>query len=46
MFENENSQKYNTWTGVGLTIVVIIVCITIGFLFGKDIYERKHATVT
>ena len=44
-FEENESTKFKTWQGATLTIIVITICSVIGFLFGKDIYERKIANV-
>lgn len=44
-FEENESTKFKTWQGATLTIIVITICSVIGFMFGKDIYERKIANV-
>lgn len=45
VFEEHENNKFNTNIGVSLTFLIIISCIIMGWLFGKEIYERKTPTV-
>ena len=45
-FEKDESKNYHTWFGIISSISVFICCIVIGFLFGKEIYERKVPIVS
>ncbi len=45
-FEENESTKFKTCQGATLTLIVITVCSVIGFLFGREIYERKIAVVS
>jgi hypothetical protein len=42
-FEDNDSNKYKTWQGFLFTMIVIILCSVIGFLFGQEIYQRKDS---
>lgn len=41
MFEENNSQSFNTKLGSVFTIMLFAVILCLGFLFGKEIYEKK-----
>lgn len=45
IFEEFDSQRYSTKTGIFFTILIVITCIVIGFLFGQEIYSRDNPTV-
>lgn len=45
IFEEKDNQKFTTLVGTILTFFIIITCCVIGFLFGKEIYERKSPSV-
>lgn len=45
IFEENTHNKYTTIGGLCFTVLIIIVCIVIGFLFGKEIYQRKAPVV-
>lgn len=44
-FEEDNNQTFKTNIGATLTIMMLIVVTVIGFLFGKEIYQRKTPLV-
>ena len=44
-FEEDENQKFTTNLGVIMTIILIIISLVIGFLFGKEIYQRKNPSV-
>ena len=46
MFEDEDSQSFSTYVGACLTLIAYIGIISIGFLFGKEIYQRNIPIVT
>ena len=41
-FENENNQRYRTVEGAIFSIVIFVIAIVIAFLFGQEVYQRKH----
>lgn len=45
IFEEKESQKFTTTFGLTMTGIIIITCIIISFLFGKEIYQRKSPSV-
>lgn len=45
MFEENGSQKYNTILGNITTFLLFITCLTIGFMFGQEIYLRQTPIV-
>lgn len=45
IFEKNMSQKHNTLIGNIVTKIILITSSLLGFLFGKEIYERKTPTV-
>lgn len=45
IFEEKENQKFTTIFGLISTVVIIITCIIISFLFGKEIYQRKNPSV-
>ena len=44
-FEENESTKFRTWQGSMLTLIVLVVCSTIGVLFGQEVYKRNQANV-
>ena len=42
-FEDNNSNKYKTWQGSILTIIIILTCSVISFLFGQEVYQRQQS---
>jgi hypothetical protein len=40
----DGDDKYKTWAGFWFTAITLVFSITLSFLFGKDIYERKNPT--
>lgn len=45
ILEENDSTIFTTLVTRALTVLIIISCIIIGFLFGKEIYQRKNPTV-
>jgi hypothetical protein len=45
IFEEKHSQRHNTTGGLIFTFLLLVVTCIIGFLFGKEIYERKYPVV-
>lgn len=45
IFEERDTQKFSTILGTVSTLMIVITCIIIGFMFGKEIYERKNPSV-
>lgn len=46
MFEEHNVQAFKTYIGAVLTLITFITLTIIGFLFGREIYQRKIPIVT
>ena len=46
LFEEDDLQKFKTCFGGVLTLLISICVIVIGFIFGKEIYERETPKVT
>ena len=44
-FENDDSTNYKTNQGAFFTLIVIISCSVIGFIFGQEIYLRENPIV-
>ena len=40
-FEEEGSSLFTTFIGSIVTLIIVVAIIVIGFLFGKEVYERK-----
>lgn len=45
ILEEEENQKHTTVFGLLVSFLIVVTCIVVGFLFGKEIYERKNPTV-
>ena len=45
LFEEKESSKYHTKTGLLATILLVITCIVIGNLFGKELYLKQNPNV-
>lgn len=45
IFEEKEHQKFSTIGGIVLTFLLLFTCIIIGYLFGKEIYQRNNPTV-
>lgn len=45
-FENDNSTRFQTIGGFCFSFLIIMSCSIIGFLFGKEIYEKKNPIVS
>lgn len=45
-FENEKHFKYRTIQGSIFSVMIFIVCLVLGFLFGSEVWERKKPIVT
>lgn len=45
IFEEKENNKYTTLLGTLMTLLIIITCIVMGFLFGREIFERKNPSV-
>ena len=44
-FEEEDLTEYKTYVGSVMTITTLVLCVVMSFLFGKEIYEKKHPNV-
>ncbi len=44
-FEDDNSSKFKSVSGFCFSVSCIIICVTIGSLFGNEIFERKEPMV-
>ena len=45
-FENEYSNKYNSYFSLLLTLILIFGTITVGFIVGTEVYKRKKPKLT
>jgi hypothetical protein len=45
-FELDDSKIYKTFQGAFISISILISCVILGFLFGRDLYERKLPIVS
>lgn len=44
--ENNDSSRYQSISGLIISIITIITCLTISMLFGNEIYEKKNPIVS
>lgn len=44
-FENDDSKTYRSIEGVVFSIITLIAIVTISFLFGQELYQRKNPIV-
>ena len=44
--ESDDSQNFTSIQGGILTLIIILVTVGLGFMFGKEIYERKKPNVS
>lgn len=42
----EGKKNFRTWTGVTLSILVIIASIILTIMFGQEVYQRKRPSVS
>lgn len=45
-FNHNESKRINSYTGVCLTLTVIVTSIVLCLIFGRDIYQRIHPSVS